>query len=72
MSSPVGGIERGGSADRARTVAEVVRAAEATFALELEAPAILRQGRAMVVRATSSNGRTTGPVIIKQFGGDPG
>jgi len=48
-------------------VAAAVRSAETAFALKLDAPHVLRDGRATVVRALSLNGRTRGPVIIKQF-----
>jgi hypothetical protein len=48
-------------------VACAIRSAETAFGLKLDAPTVLREGRATVVRAFSSDGRTRGTVIIKQF-----
>ena len=49
--------------------ADVVQRVKTAFALDLEAPVVLGEGRATVVRALSLNGAAKGrPVIVKRFG----
>jgi hypothetical protein len=47
---------------------DIVRRAEAAFALRLEAPEVVRKGgRSTVLRAFSLSGTTRGPVILKHY-----